>query len=279
MGDFRMLSENLLNLRTFPDHTLAANEETVGNEVEFVQSGRRQKSLNHWTPTTENSEATITLTMDRVRAFDFIAIDRGHNLDAEGFRVRASSDAFTTFTEVAYTLPSNVYAFSPLDAQNGVKTPEGAWLIKIDTLHGSAIRFVFDAMGAGLKPEVVGLYCGLSYGPTHALIKPFTFGLRELDYNITRSPSAWAGAGQISQRRVADFSLRLADRTEYAQGVYHVEELFLRAKPTWIVMDDGEAEKAYLSRAEPGTSGFTIQGDWPEFQGTFRAPEHEPKPL
>ena len=84
---FGMLSENLCNLRTFPDHTRVANQETSGNEVEYVQSGRRQKALNHWTPTSENAEATITLTMDRVRGFDFIGLDRGHNLDGESFRV------------------------------------------------------------------------------------------------------------------------------------------------------------------------------------------------
>lgn len=276
MGRLVLLSENFFNSRLFSDHVVSANAETSGHEAWYVGSARRQRDLNHWTPTTTNAQAWLQVACDRPRAADMIAIDRGHNLGGETVRVQASSNGSSWTTAAVVTLPSQVYPYARLNQAPGVRTEEGAWLYRFTLHSGKYWRVVFDAMGAGLKPEVVGLYLGLSFRPAFPVVKPFTHGKRELDYEITKSPYAWAGAGTISQRRRAPIHLKLQDRDEYAQARYHIEELALRARPTWVVMDDDEAEKAFLARAEPQTAGFEISGDWSEFQGEFEMPEHEP---
>lgn len=279
MGRPVLLAENFFNVRLFPSHTLTANEGEAGHEVDLVGSGRRMKSLNYWTPTTTNAAAYISCACDRVRAADMIAIDRGHNLETEVVRLRVSNDStFASYTEIAtVTLPAATYPYSRLSSQPGVRTEEGAWLYRFPQHTGKYWRVVFDAMGSGLRPEIVGLHLGLSFRSDYPEVKPFSHGLRELAYEETRSTSAWVGAGQISQRRTKRLHLKLTDRAEYASARYHIEELVLRGKPTWYVPDDEEAEKAFFARAVPQTAGFQIESDWSEYQGTFDLAEQEPR--
>lgn len=278
MGRFVMLAENVFNTRVFRSHVLGASGEAPGREVDFVNSGRRQKSQNLWTPPggSENAIAYVSSTFDRVRMIDMLAIDRDHNLDGKVVRVRVSSNGFTNYTEVAATVPSQVLPYSRLSFTNGVRTEEGAWIWRFGPLAGNAVRVVIDAMGVGLRPEIVGLYVGQAYRPENALRKPFTHGKRELDYPMTKSPAAWVGAGEISQRRRGQYRLRVS-REDYPLGRYHVEGLYLRGRPTWIVPDDEEAEKAWLSRAEPQTAGFEIPEGRNDYHCDLDCPEHEPR--
>lgn len=276
MGRLVVLSENVLNTRIFPSHVLTANEEAAGREVSRVSSGRRQRALNHWTPSTTNAAAYVQAAFNRVRLVDCVFLDRGHNLGGKTVRIRASSDGFGTYTEQSATVPSQVQPFSRLSDVNGVRTEEGAWGWRFNSLSGLAVRFYVDAMGSGLRPEIVGLYIGQCFRPTNPLVKPFSHGKRELDYEIIRAPSMWAGAGEVSQRKRTTLRIRLTSG-EYPAGRYHMEELFLRARPSWIVPDDDETEKAYLSRAEPQTAGFEIAQGRSEWEGEFDAPEHEPR--
>ena len=277
MGRLLILSENLFNTRAFPLHVLDANQEAAGREVERISSGRRQKSQNHWTPSSENAEAWVESTYNRVRVANTVFLDRGHNLKGKVIRFRFSADDFVTYDEVGpITIPTQAALGSRLASQPGVLTEEGAWGWRFGNRAGKAVRVVFDAMGAGLRPEVVGLYLGYGFRSTNPLVKPYGPDLRELDYPIIKSPTAWVGAGEVSQRRRTVLNVRL-EATEYFAARYHFGKMLMRGRPSWIVHDDEQAELAYLGRAEPQLAGFAIQKGSSEWEGSFDVPEHEPR--
>lgn len=266
MGRPVFLVENVFNTRIFSGHTLTANEEATGHEVEFVATGRRRVALNYWAPTTANAEASVTCTFDAVRGWDMIALDRGHNLAGETVRIRTSSDSFTTYTEDAVTIPSEASDFQRLDLSPGVLTPEGAWLYRPGLRSGSAVRFVIDAMGAGLTPKIVGLYVGLSFRPLHARVLPFDHGRL----------SVAERQGVVRDPVTGEIELRLADGTEERQAQRHFRGLFWRHRPMWIVHDDESAEHAVLTQATAGDQGFARTRDWTWMSGPLGYREIEP---
>jgi len=279
MGRTVFLAENLFSRRIFPSHTLTASPDTEsGLDPGMVGTARRQRELNRWSPATPNVDAYLELTFDRVRSFDTLFLDRGHNLQWHDVSLRVSSDDFGSYTEIGpVTIPENVYPYSRLTESPGVLTEEYAWGWRFGTHAGLAVRLFVSAMGPGLKPEVVGAYLGRAFRPEHAQVMPFDHGKVELLYEEERSPQAQVAAGEIGKRRRGEIHLRLASRDEYALARYHIEGLFLSRVATWIVPDDEEAEKARLAYAPPGVAGFEIGTDWSEFQGRIPWIEHEPQ--
>jgi hypothetical protein len=271
--------ENLFSVRTFPDHVLSASSTETGLDVRFVATGRRQYALNRWAPDSTNADAHVQGTFDRVRAFDHLAIDRGHNLGGHTVEVRVSSDAFTTYTTAgSATIPTQVFPYSRLSDGLPILTEEGAVLWRLGTYAGIAARLFVPAMGAGLKPTIVGAYLGSTFRPEHAVQKPYSHGKVRLNYEVERSPEAWAAAGTIGKLRAGTVVLKLADREEYARARYHIEELYFARKPMWLSVNDEEAEKARLVVCPPGDAGFEIRsGDWSEYQGEIPYEEHEPE--
>ena len=279
MGRPVILAENLFNRLIFPDHTLSASETETGTDVANIGTGRRQRELSRWSSVSLNTLAWVQSTFDRVRVFNFLFIDRGHNLDGKEVGVRVSSDGFTTFTEIGpYTIPSQVFPYSRLSDGRPLRTEEGAIVWSLGEHGGEQIRLNIPAMGAGLKPELVNVMCGMWFRPEHAQVKPFDFGQRELTYKEIVSPQAQAGAGEIASRIVGEVRLKLASRDEYALARYHLEQLAFRRKPMVLIHDDEEAEKTQVVYVPPGRHGFAIEpGDWSEFQGSFPYHENEPE--
>ena len=73
-----------------------------------------------------------------------------NDLDAQTVRIRASNQAaFTTFTEVAFTVPSNPSAWGT-SLVDGIpfRTAEGAVGIPFTAMSGLYWRVFIDAMGA-----------------------------------------------------------------------------------------------------------------------------------
>ena len=278
MGRPVMLAENVINRLIFPNHTLSASATETGLDVANIGTGRRQRELSRWSSTTLNTEAWVQVAMDRVRVFNFLFIDRGHNLDDSEVSVRVSSDSFTTYTEVGpYTIPSQVFPYARLSDGRPVRTEEGAIVWSLGEHGGKEVRLNIPAMGADLKPELVNVMLGMWFRPEHAVVKPFDFGQRELTYEEVVSPQAQAGAGEIAQRIVGQVHLKLASRDEYELARYHLEQLAFRRRPMVLIHDDDEAEKTQLVYVPPGRHGFAIrQGDWSEFQGMFPYHENEP---
>lgn len=270
--------ENLASRRQFPDHTLAASSTEAGLDVRFVGTGRRQRELNRWAPDGTNADAYVQITFDRVRSFSHIAIDRDSNLGGHTVAIRASDDAFTSYTTAASaTMPSSVFPFSRLSDGLPIRTEEGAILWFVGQHSAKAVRIYIPAMGVGLKPEIVGIHIGMGWEPEHALRKPYSHGKIRLVYEVERSPEAWAAAGTIGKLRVGQPSL-LLEPLEYASARYHIEELFLGRKPMWLAIDQDEAEKARYVVAPPGDAGFEKRdGQWSGWVGEFSYEEHEPR--
>lgn len=261
--------ENFFSARQYPSHTVASDPAaTAGQEAFRVGAGRRRPALNSWACGTENVAANLEVACGQARGANFAAID-GHNLIGETVRLQVSSDDFTTTTEVwAATIPANPATSTKLS--EGGLTEDGTYIRSFDLHVGQDWRFVVDAMGAGLKPEVAGGYIGKYFSPAHQVIKPFSYGESELLASADPSP--------VIERRRGQVHLKLAGDLEFEQARYHFDGLFFRERPMWLVHDDEEAEKALLVKRVPGSTGLIqVEGDWSEFQVQFDWVELEPE--
>ncbi len=276
-----VLSENFFSVpTTFRDHVLSSSSALSRHGVAKIGSGRRADALNFWSPTSFNAAAFVAVTCDRPRAASCIVLDRGHNLSGKVVTLQVSNDNFTTTTDVfSLTIPSTTQPYSRLYDAPGVRTEEGAWAYLFPAHIGLHWRLYIPAMGAGLRPKIVGLYLGSAFRLVHPLSKPFTHGLRDLRYPQVISSELWAGAGRVASRRTAMLNMRLAGPEEYQLARYHIEELMLRRKATWVFPSEDEAEKGWLGVAPPGVAGFRTEGsDWAWMRGEFSVDEHEPLP-
>ena len=260
----------------FPDHTITANEEATGSEVERVADGRRG-AADKWTPTTANSAAYVNVACDRTRAANFIALDRGHNLAGYDLELRGSQQsAFTTYeTVLDITLPSATAAGN-IDDALGVRTEEGAWFKRFDLNTYQYWRVHIPAMGASLKPEIVGLWLGLCYAPDY-FDKPWGEDGAELIHQETQSPSGWAGRGVANKQRSGVVQLSLSTFEEYDhEARYHVQGLYGEGFPMWIAFDETQADRAVLAELPLGRLAFSLTGTWGYRSAAIPWREREP---
>src|SRR6266571_8064456 len=122
MGQPAILIENGFSTQMFPLHTLIADEQAAGYEVYHLANGRRAPNDRYQSVTT-NQARTITLTCDRPRWFNGLAVDRGHNLAGFVVPVLGSNDAFASSQTVwTGTVPPQVTLSGRLDNSNGAVT-------------------------------------------------------------------------------------------------------------------------------------------------------------
>lgn len=276
MGLPRILVENLFSKVQFPNHTVTAEEETAGNEVEKLANGRRS-SLDFWTPTTNNSDTFATVQADRVRSVDMVVLDRGHNLTGKRVRLRGSSDNFTTYDEIfSIVLPAES-APGGLNDVDGVRTEEGAWAVQFDVRAYKYWRLFVDAMGAGLKPQLIGLWAGLSYEPTHFL-RPADEEADRLFVSEFVTESGWIGRNQVTRRRNGTINYKILSFNDYDQVRYHLHGHFGSGRPMWICFDQDQADRTILTIRPQGVQGFPFGTDWGYRQTQLAWLEHEPAP-
>ena len=277
----RYLVENFYDVTQFPSHTITGEDETTGFEGFRVGQQRRQ-ARKYYTPQTANVGRYVEAACDRVRFADMLVLERDHNLAGETIRVQASNQStFATLTESSFTVPSNVYPASRLTAGQPVRTEEGAVLFLFTGVAAKYWRVEVDAMGAGLKPKIVGLYLGQSWAPTKGPLYPYDEEPRELVFSEVRSPFLWAASTRKASGRNNSgrpWIHPLADEDEYAITRYHLHGLFWAsgASVMWAVPDVNQAERAWLGYAQPGTYG-AAQVDRPARDVVITMSEHEPK--
>jgi hypothetical protein len=273
MGDAYVLAENHLSTVQFPLHVLTPSEELAGAEAARVADGRRS-ALDYWTGTSTNVEYSLKWTMDRVRASTMLALDRGHNLTRLIYEV--SQDNFTTVEPVFdVTLPTAT-APGSLDDDFGVRTEEGAWLKRFPLRAAQYGRIRIPAMGAEQKPKIVGLWVGLGYAVD--LLRPLSDDQDEARADETTTPAGWRGSGPPGFVRTGTLRLELPDLFEYQRARYHLgpQGHFGRRRPTWVVLDDAEAERALLAIRPVGTLGFAREPRWAFHKADVPFLEHEP---
>lgn len=271
-----LLSETYLSTVQFSDHTLTTPSELVGFEALRLATGRRHRVTNRWrSGAGENVETDITVTFDRVRSFDGLALDRGHNLAGQIVVVEASDDAFSTaLTAFSGVVPAT--AGGTLDGAGAV-TPEGAWLLRFSLVAAKAVRLRIPA-ATGLTPEAVGLMIGRWYD-IEFLDRPWADESAQLLAQESVTPYGWSGTGARNSRRQGTLHIRLSDYAEYERARYHIQQRFHdEYSPAWVVMDTAAAYRAVLAKAIPGAAlGFELAGrDWAYRQAAVNFIEHEP---
>jgi len=270
--------DNLLSSTQYRDHVVTASSAAARCEPWRVADGRRSV-LDRWTPLALDTEAWIQVSCGTARTADLLVLDRGHNLAGHQVQLQTSDggeeDPWTTILDV--TIPAAVTEPGDLDAAAGVHTEEGAWIKRFAAVEAAAWRVVIPGMGAGLRPEIVGLWLGESWTPRSYLDLPYDDQSYQLSYTSIASDAAWEGRGRTSRRRAGSFRLRLMSADEHDLARRHVRDGYWRPRPMWIVFDAAAAATAVLAMPPAGTYGWVQQAGWSHRQAEIAWAEHEPR--
>lgn len=259
MGRPVILSDNLINPRIYPGHTLTASSTASDKHVLFLSSGARRRELTGWFADDLNTDAYVEVVCDQLRAFNLLFIDRDHNLAGESISIHISDDGFTTYSELGpKTVPSAPVPMAALYDGEIVMTDEGALLWWTDLEYAHEVRLFVPAMGAGLRPELAGMMLGMAWSPVRAEIKPWDDGRYTLTHATMRSPLGQDAAGEVGRFRSRVLRLRADSWTEYLTSLYPIETLALGGRTMVVIPDDERAERAALARVAPGQAGWEV---------------------
>ncbi len=274
-------ADNLLDtIGQYTGHTLTAEEEAENHEVDRIANHRRSAD-DHWAPTTSNSVTYVRCVFDRLRAFNFVALDRGHNYGGLALEIKttiAATDFSGAHTVVSDVVVPTVSAPAGLHAGGWVHTREGADLLLLDTpAAGMAVEFAFDDMGAGLKPQMVGMQAGLGVTVERDEELPTTDRTVTLSYVERMSASGWIGRGRRSRVRAGAIRYNTPHAYEYELTALALTmDLYSDGYPMWIAHDEaGRGDLAFLAAMPPGALdwGFSSSTGWRAATIPFR--EHQ----
>lgn len=262
---FLFCADNLFNVRQYPNHTISGATEATGFEAFHVATNRRE-SADAWKPTAANGSTYVTVTCDVIRGVTFMAIDRESNHQAESFAVRASDDGFTSYqTVVSLTIAS--VPGGVMSGAYGAITSEGAWLKTVSAVGGyAAYRLWSDAMGAGITQRITGLWMGTAWQPTGRVVTyPLEDDSYDIRYEVTESPSAWAGMGRIASPRVGVVRLTPNGDNDASMIRWQVLGLYARlGQPAWLCWQKTDAPwRAMLVRCPPGAMRYALDSSRP----------------
>jgi hypothetical protein len=233
-----LCAENLYNILQFPSHTITASSEATGFTVDRLANGRRHAG-DRFESSVTNTDVTIKIRCDVMRAADFFAIDRASNHLGYRYQHAGSSDNFVAAANTRTLFDVNTIPLIPggrPSESGGCVTSEGAWLktVTVDAHHD--YQTTVKAMGSGLKPQITGLWWGRSYSPTVRVLRSIEqeSGF-DVSFEDTRSPYGWQGRGQIAAPHSGSLDLRLTSDYDEPAIRYHVLNLYKRGFPMWIV--------------------------------------------
>ncbi|HET7276127.1 MAG TPA: hypothetical protein VFI91_13240 [Longimicrobiaceae bacterium] len=269
------LVENLFSDVQSPAHVVDASSETPGYEAWRVATGRRSVH-DRWQPTTAG-EGWIRVDCGAARTADMAILDRGHNLAGVQVKVQHSTDGGVWTTAATSTIPAAATDPGDVDAANGARTHEGAWLKRFPSKTARWWRFLVPA-AAGIRAEIVGLWVGESWTPSQYFDLPWGDEDIELGWEEVTSSAGWRAAGHVSRARAGTIDLKLSNESEYDDHARrHIHQQFWLRRPMWIVYNDERAERAVLALPRPGSAGFDQRAGWGHRQGMIPWLEHEPR--
>ena len=278
-GKPRLCAENIFDTVRNPTHELTASSFVVGNEPWRVGSARRE-ARNHWKPTSDNADAWLEADCQVVKTCDFFALYAEHNLAGYQVKLQASSDDFTTWTDVLdFTVPSYTVPGSRLNVAPYARTWDGCLVARFQPQTARYWRLFVPAMGASLRPQVVGLHVGQSVQFTNGAVFPFSDARVELAYDEILSPALWAAATRKAQRRTSG-GVPLAIPLELGEADLverHLSGIFWRGSVMWIVTNDRRAERSVLAYAPRGDHGVVQSSEDPQGLLLVDWREHQPK--
>lgn len=276
MGSCYVAVTNLASRRQFPNHVLSATEEPAGYEPFRAADGRRSP-YDYATASTDDQAWSHVVTCDQPRSSSFFALDRVHNLT--GFQVvgEISDDGFTTVETVFDVVISSAVG-GILDSALGVRTREGAWLIRYAARTAHEWRVRIPAMGAENVPIVGGLWWSQAYRVPR-LVMPRQ---DETEWTGEEFPNRLGalGADKGGLRRSGTLRFRLDSGIAYSEFDYHFNTHFARRRPMWLIEDDDEPERAVLAIRRPPPMGIARRTrDYFFPSGEIPWVEHEPAEL
>ena len=275
-----MCAENYLDaVGQFPNHVLTAEEEASGFDVERVANGRRSVD-DYWTPTTPNRLTWARCVFDRPRAVNFVAMDRGHNNAGEALEFRTTQDQtdFTGDIQRPINVTDVPIVGNSLDSELGAVTQDGANLWRFPVHLASAIEFFWPAWGAGLKPQMPGLFAGLAFEGAASLDVPYTGRQRMLRHTSRETDASWIGRGRIARSRSGTLTYQTNDGFEFDEGLGRHFDQWSDGYLAWLIEDLLAADRAVLTVLPPGTYDARVGGGWgwPVLRAAWR--EWQPKP-
>ena len=275
MGAPVLLVDNLFSSSQYPLHAMVADEEASGYEFRKARNGRRSRA-DYYTASTANAQRTLDLSCNRVRAADMLVLDRGHNLGGATLTLQGSmvSPSTSLTTIWSGTVPT-VTSPGRIDEPNGVVTEEGAFLVRFTPQAYRYWRLTVPALGSGIRPQIVGLWLGLSWSPDY-FTRPWAEDMAEVIVQEQSSDIGWVGQTAPQPRRSGTLGFQLRDDWSYELARYHIQGQWIgRRRPMWIVMDAEQADRAVLAMADLGVTGFRFDdAAWRNAQIGWR--EHEP---
>lgn len=278
MGLPRLLVKNFFSRRIYPLHVLTPSAasgagEIAGNEFGRVGDGCRDP-FDFWTNATANTEVRGQVDCAIARDADMLVIDRGHNLAGKQVLLERSPDASAWTTVLDVTIPSSS-APGTLDDSNGVVARDGAWLRHFSTATNRYWRVRIPAMGAGLRPQVVGIWLGPSWAPGY-LDVPLAPDSHEIGGQEGATQAGWAIRSGLWVRRYGHVGLRLPLVADYDTALDHIQYQFGLNRPMWLVHDDARGDHAVLAvpplgrleiaQRRPGWFYPWVEFDWIEHE-------------
>jgi hypothetical protein len=175
------------------------------------------------------------------------------------------------------TVPSTS-ASGDVDDANGVLTEEGAFIKRYTDTEYPWWLFWIPSMGAGLIPEIIGLWIGQSI-EMRIFDFPWSDDEHQVFGPVTTTEWGWEGVGDVVARRGGTIELRCRDSTDFTNArTYILEQFGRQRRPMWIVPDQAQADRAVLAvrdMSQPFNTRF--DGRWPERRMNIPWIEHEPK--
>ena len=272
-SDPSMLVENFFNVIQNPTHTVTAEEEATGKEAFRVGDGRREVA-DHWAATTANSSTWIKVDCGSAKAANAIFLDRGHNLDGKVATLARSPDNSVWTTVAAMTLPGTAGDGGDFDASNGIKTDEGALAKRFTSETFQYWRLTIAAMGAGLVPNIVGLWLGTTWEPGQ-FTRPLVDESSDVLGKRFETTLGRVGRTQPVRRRRGTISLKLSNASSEAAAIAAMELLAIH--PMWLIHNADETERAVLVDRESTLVGLQKATDWHHRSGVIPWVEREPK--
>lgn len=258
-------ADNLFSDVLYPGHVVSADEQATGFEVWNVANGRRQAG-DRWQPTTANVDHNVKSVCDQLRSADFLAVDRASNWRGRRLVLESSANDFAApggATVVDVTIPTGLGG-SPSGAL-GCVTDELAWWKLFSFDAAQYWRTVFKAAGAGVTPQISGLFLGKAWQPTEAqLFFPVDDEGYRVQFNETTSPYGWVGRTRPAVFRHGMLVVKPATDLDYDFIRWQVLGLFAAGFPAWICHDrvDG-GRRALLARCPSGDIDWGRKRDWP----------------
>lgn len=264
--------DDYANGRMYPLHTAVADEEATGYEVHHLSDGLRDE-LSYFMSQTVNQARTITWTLNRPRAVNFVFLDRFNNLAGVVLTWACSNDNFTTSeTILSLAVPSTCMAGSPADYY-GVRTEEGAWFKTHDYRVAKYWRLSIAAI-VGKKPQIGGWKFG--FAPTiGGFERPLEDHTDSLIVTETQSDYGTIGRGPVTRQRRGSIIYDFADDSEFETLRLHFHGHFGDGRQAIICHDQDVGQRTVVGVRSTGQFGLPLpvaygyrvtQMDWVEDQ-------------